>query len=56
MSPFYSSDDSWAPYIISILLKNHATYMSSYLWMEENKIYPFIPKNLMIGNNFIYMK
>jgi len=35
MSPFYSSDDPWALYIMSILLKNQATYVNSYLWVEE---------------------
>lgn len=35
MSPFSSSDDPWTLYIISILLKNQATYVNGYLWVEE---------------------
>lgn len=35
MSPFSSSDDPWTLYIMSILLKNQATYVTIYLWVEE---------------------
>lgn len=57
MSPFYSSDDWWALYIISILLKNQATYVNAYLWMAERSKQNlfFHLYNLPIGNDFIYM-